>query len=148
MSNDETGGHVALPDNQFVALLARVERGMYPTPAIRAGFAASILLDAERHFGISAARIHAIVGLTEADARHLIATRARLDVAQSERLWRLADVAIMAKRVFENEASSQQWLRSPHQLFRGQAPIDQLNTHPGAVAVYQMLQAIMAGGAV
>ena len=69
-----------------------------------------------------------------------------MDTAASERLWRLADLMTMARDVFEDEEAAKTWLRTPNRAFRDAAPMEYLDTEPGAMAVRQVLNAIATGG--
>ncbi|MBP1204786.1 putative toxin-antitoxin system antitoxin component (TIGR02293 family) [Duganella sp. 1411] len=115
--------------------------------AIRAGFAASLLKDAALYFNVSTQRIRAIARLPETTAHTLIKRGAKLDAAASKRIWRLADLMTMAREVFEDEESAKIWLRTPNLVFQDVAPIEYLDTEPGAMAVRQVLNTIAIGGA-
>jgi putative toxin-antitoxin system antitoxin component (TIGR02293 family) len=134
--------------NSFAALRRDLEAGRDPVEAIRTGFDADMLTAAGDYFEVPTARIRAITRVPDTTAHRLIKRHALLDSAASERLWRLANVAVMAEDVFEDETAAKQWLRSPNQAFLGSAPIDYLDTEPGAKAVRQVLNAIATGGAV
>lgn len=114
--------------------------------AIRAGFPASLLKDTGLYFNVSAQRIHAIAHLPEPTAHALVKRGANLDAAASERIWRLADLVTMAREVFEDEESAKTWLRTPNRAFDDVAPMEYLDTEPGAMAVRQVLTAIATGG--
>lgn len=137
-----------LTQNPFAALRHQLKSGRDPVQAIRAGFEADLLAAAGDYFEVPAARIRAITRVPDTTAHRLVKRHALLDASASERLWRLADVAVMAEDVFEDELAAKQWLRSPNQVFQGVAPIDYLDTEPGAKAVRQVLNAIATGGAV
>jgi putative toxin-antitoxin system antitoxin component (TIGR02293 family) len=134
--------------NPFAALRHDLKAGRDLVEAIRTGFEADLLAAAGDYFEVPAARIRAITRVPDTTAHRLVKRHALLDSSASERLWRLADVAAMAEDVFEDETAAKQWLRSPNQAFQGTAPIDYLDTEPGAKAVRQVLNAIATGGAV
>lgn len=115
--------------------------------AIRAGYPARLLKDASSYFDVPASRIRSIVHLPETTAATLIKRGARLDAAVSERIWRLADLAYMARDLFEDQGAALAWLRTPNRSFQGGAPIDYLDTEPGAMSVRQVLNAMATGGA-
>jgi putative toxin-antitoxin system antitoxin component (TIGR02293 family) len=138
----------AAENNLFEVLRRDLKAGHNPVEAIRAGFEAELLAAAGDYFEVPAARIRVITRVPDTTAHRLVKLRARLDASASERLWRLADIAAMAEDVFEDEAAAKQWLRSANQAFQGGAPIDYLDTEPGAKAVRQVLNAIATGGAV
>ncbi|WP_338764175.1 antitoxin Xre/MbcA/ParS toxin-binding domain-containing protein [Massilia sp. METH4] len=134
--------------NEFARLLERLAGSDFgAAEAIRAGFPAAIIKDAAAYFDVPAARIRAIVRLPETTAHTLAKRGSCLDAALSERIWRLADVLAMAREVFEEERAARAWLLAPNRAFGGAAPIDHLDTEPGATAVRQVLNAIATGGA-
>ncbi len=138
---------VATKANLFEALLLDVVADRYRAiEAIRAGFPASIIKDTSAYFEVPTNRIRAIVGLPATTAHTFVKKGANLDVAASERIWRLADVAAMGSDVFENGDAAKEWLCTPNRAFHDVAPIDFLDTEPGANAVRQILNAISTGG--
>lgn len=115
--------------------------------AIREGFPASLLKDTGVYFAVPASRIRAIVRLPETTAHALVKRGANMDAAASERIWRLADLVAMAQQVFEDEEAAKTWLRTSNRAFRDVAPMEYLDTEPGAMSVRQVLNAIATGGA-
>ena len=116
--------------------------------AIRAGFPTSMIKDTGIYFDVPTKRIEAIARPAEHPA-HLLAQRgANLDAAASERIWRLANLMSIASRIFEDEEAAKTWLRTPNRAFNSVAPMEYLDTEPGAMAVRQVLNAIATGGAV
>lgn len=139
---------IAATENYFEALLNDVSADRARTiEAIRQGFPASVLKDAGSYFDMPINRIRAIVRLPETTAYMPVKLGANLDSAASERIWRLADIVTMAQTVFEDAEAAKIWLRTPNNTFRNAAPIDYLDTEPGAMAVRQVLNAIATGGA-
>lgn len=115
--------------------------------AIRTGFPASLIKHTGDYFGVPASRIRTIARLPETTAHSLLKRGANLDAAASERIWRLADLAAMARDVFEDGEAAKTWLRTPSRAFHDVAPMDYLDTEPGAISVRQVLNAIATGGA-
>jgi putative toxin-antitoxin system antitoxin component (TIGR02293 family) len=138
---------VATKANLFEVILLDVVADRYRAiDAIRAGLPASVIKDTSAYFEVPTNRIRGIVGLPETTAHTLVKKRANLDAAASERIWRLADLAAMASDVFENDEAAKEWLRRPNRAFHDVAPMDFLDTEPGANAVRQVLNAIGSGG--
>lgn len=115
--------------------------------AIRTGFPAAILRDASLYFDLPASRIRAIARVPETTAHTLVKKGANIDAAASERIWRMADIVVMANNVFEDDEAAKVWLRTPNRTFNQAAPLDYLDTEPGAMSVRQVLNAIATGGA-
>ncbi|NRR28686.1 DUF2384 domain-containing protein [Oxalobacteraceae bacterium] len=137
---DDTG-------NRFAALLRDLNSDpALAITAIRQGFPAIVIKDTSAYFDVSAARIRAIIRVPETTAHTLMKRGALLDAAASERIWRLADLAAMAQTVFDDDEAAKAWLRTPNRSFRDAAPMDYLDTEPGATSVRQVLNAIATGG--
>lgn len=134
-------------ENSFEALMLKLVADRHRAiEAIREGFPASVIKDAGAYFNVPSNRIRGIVRLPETTAHTLVKRGANIDAAASERIWRLADLATMAQEIFEDEEAAKIWLRTPNRAFRDLAPMDYLDTEPGAMAVRQVLNAIGSGG--
>lgn len=134
--------------NAFAALVERLPADRAGAiDAIRNGFPASMLKDASVYFDVPANRIRAVLRLPETTAATMIKRGASLDAGVSERIWRLADLVHMAREVFEDRAAATYWLRTPNRSFLDAAPMDYLDTEPGAMSVRQVLNAIATGAA-
>lgn len=134
--------------NTFLAVLLELASNRPKAiDAIRTGFPAEILRDASLYFDLPASRIRAIARVPETTAHTLVKKGANIGPGASERIWRMADVAAMANDVFENEEAAKIWLRTPNRTFNHSAPLDYLDTEPGAISVRQVLNAIATGGA-
>lgn len=144
---ESSAGRAETEINSFADLLRQVtpDRRL-AIDAIRAGFPAALLKDAGRYFDVPAQRIRAIAGVPDTTAHALVKRGARMDAAASERIWRLTDVVTMARDVFEDNEAGKLWLRTPNRAFHDLAPMDYLDTEPGAMAVRQVLNAIATGG--
>ncbi|MDL2354483.1 MAG: DUF2384 domain-containing protein [Pseudomonadota bacterium] len=144
-----TSKNVALlpQGNSFEALLHAVAADLpRAIEAIRLGLPATVIKDTSAYFNVSTSRIRAIVRLPETTAHTLVKRGANIDAAASERIWRLADLLTMASDVFEDEEAAKTWLRMPNRAFGDLAPMEYLDTEPGAMAVRQVLNAIGTGG--
>ncbi|ATQ77206.1 hypothetical protein CR152_23815 [Massilia violaceinigra] len=144
----DSGAAVRDDQNGFASLLRDLASNQRRAiDAIRLGFPATLLKDAAWYFDVSAGRIRSIVRLPETTAHALVKRGANMDAAASERLWRLAHLVAMAQDVFEDDEAAKTWLRSPNRVFGDAAPMDYLDTEPGAMSVRQVLNAIATGGA-
>lgn len=136
------------PLNTFVIVLRELATDrLRAITAIRAGFPATILRDASLYFELPASRIRAIARVPETTAHTLAKKGANIDAAASERIWRMADIVAMANDVFEDDEAARIWLCAPNRTFNQAAPLDYLDTEPGAMSVRQVLNAIATGGA-
>ena len=64
----------------------------------------------------------------------------------TERLDRLAAVAILAEDVFEDENAAARWMATPNDALGGNTPVLQCETEIGARQVRRILHAIEWGG--
>lgn len=134
--------------NRFVQLMDSLgEAGADPVSMIRKGLPASLLSDAAAYLELPASRMRAFAGLSVHAANALSARNGSMDAAASERLWRLADVMLLARRAFDGDAAAAAWMRSPNPVFGHAAPLERLDTEPGGASVRRVLEA-MAGNAV
>lgn len=133
--------------NQFERLVhADAAERQRAIEAIRQGLPASILKDAASYFNLPGLRIRLIARVPDTTAHTLVKRGDNIDSAASERVWRMADVTRMAQQVFEDETAAKQWMSTPNHAFNRSAPLDYLDTEPGAMAVRQVLNAIATGG--
>jgi putative toxin-antitoxin system antitoxin component (TIGR02293 family) len=113
---------------------------------IRQGIGAEILRSASSFFGVSQARIQQITQVSGSTAARLERANARIDAAATERIYRMAAVTRHATDVFENEGAAIAWMRQPNPGLGGNAPLDLMDTEPGAASVRLVLNAIATGG--
>jgi putative toxin-antitoxin system antitoxin component (TIGR02293 family) len=114
---------------------------------IRDGYLASMLKSASSFFNVSDARIQNIARVSATTVSRLEQKNAKIDAAATERVYRLSNVTRMAIDVFENQDAAIAWMRQPNNVLGDVAPLDLMDTEPGAVAVKQVLNAIATGGA-
>jgi putative toxin-antitoxin system antitoxin component (TIGR02293 family) len=120
--------------------------GIKAVNSIREGYPAEILKAAGYFFDVPDARIQIIVQVPASTASRLQKKHAKIDSAATERIYRMGAVARMAIDVFENEASAIEWMRQPNHALGDAAPLDLMDTEPGAATVRQVLNAIATGG--
>lgn len=120
--------------------------GLEAIAAIREGYSARILKAASSFFDVPDARIQLIAQVPASTASRLEKKEARIDPAATERVFRMGTVTRMAIEVFEDEAAAIAWMRQPNRTFGDVAPLDLMDTEPGAIAVRQVLSAIATGG--
>jgi putative toxin-antitoxin system antitoxin component (TIGR02293 family) len=120
--------------------------GFAAVKSIREGYSARILKAASSFFGVPDARIQNIAHVPASTASRLEKNEAKIDPAATERVYRMGTVTRMAIEVFESEASAIEWMRQPNRALGDAAPLDLMDTEPGAVSVRQVLNAIATGG--
>lgn len=131
-------------ENRFVQVMESLHGpGADPVTMIRKGLPAGVLADGAAFLGLSEARMRSFAGLSVHAAKALSARNGALDAAASERIWRLAEAMLLARRAFGDDASAAVWLRSPHPVFGHAAPLDWLDTEPGGAGVRRVLDAMI-----
>lgn len=120
--------------------------GIEAVRSIREGYPARILKSASSFFGVPDARIQSIAHVPASTASRLEKSEAKIDAAATERVYRMGTVTRMAIEVLEDEGAAIQWMRQPNRALGGIAPLELMDTEPGAVAVRQVLNAIATGG--
>lgn len=70
----------------------------------------------------------------------------RLARRESDRLYRLARIIALAKHYLDDEDAAVRWLKRPNRALGGSAPLDVIDTEPGARAVERVLGRIAYGG--
>lgn len=115
--------------------------------AVAAGLPSDALDAVLAHFAastISKWRVYQVVG----NVRTLQRKRrecAVLSADESDRLARLARLAVCAELSLGSRERGSRWLGKPNRSLDGEAPISLLGTHAGAVAVEQVLGRIAHG---
>lgn len=138
-----------LPPGDLVGFAALVGAepltGEAAIAAIRHGYAAKILKQASHFFDVPDARIQDIARVPASTASRLEKKQARIDPAATERVYRMGSVTHMAVDIFADQVAAVAWMRQPNRSLGGAAPLDLMDTEPGAVAVRQVLDAIASG---
>lgn len=116
--------------------------------AIREGYPATILKDVSAFFDVPESRIQKIAHVPATTAHRLQQRQGNVDAGASERVLRISEVTRMAIEVFGDEEAAKGWLREPNLALHNEAPLDLLDTEPGAVTIKQILNAIQTGGPV
>ena len=65
---------------------------------------------------------------------------------ESDRIYRLARIVALAKRYLGDAALAHRWLKQPNRALGGKAPLEVIDTEPGARSVEGVLGRIAYGG--
>ena len=134
-------------DDLFVRLVKSAPEAGYPAiHAIRDGFPAKVMKEASGFFGVPEGRIFSIAGVAPTSAYRLLQKGAKIDPAATERVYRMSSITHMAIDVFENRDTAIAWMAEPNRSLGDAAPLDLMDTEPGAAAVRLVLNAIATGG--
>ncbi|WP_153234699.1 type II RES/Xre toxin-antitoxin system antitoxin [Glaciimonas soli] len=143
--------HVVRPRKAHLTAFSRIVSGellagFAAVKSIREGYPAHILKSASSFFDVPDARIQSIAQVPATTASRLEKKQANIDPAATERIYRMGTVTRMAIDVFENQDAAIKWMCQPNRTLGGVAPLDLMDTEPGAVSVRQVLNAIETGG--
>lgn len=112
--------------------------------ALQAGLPASTVDTVMQRLGFSLAEIEGLV-MPRRTLAHRRARNEPLTRDESDRLARVAGVAINARDVFGSPDKAHAWLRRPNRALGGACPIDLLDTSDGTRLVEQVLGRIEHG---
>jgi len=88
--------------------------------------------------------VYAIVG-SERTLQRKQKSRERLSAAESDRLARLARIAVRAGEALGSQEKANRWLVTPNRALGGQTPIELVHTDTGTVLVEDVLDRIEHG---
>lgn len=114
--------------------------------SIKAGFSIDMADAAKTTFQMTSQSVSELLNLSVATYERRRRDAKPLDVAASERLDRIAAVALLAEEVFEDKAEASAWLSSPNKALAGNTPVMHCETAIGAQQVRRILNAIEWGG--
>lgn len=86
-----------------------------------------------------------LLGISEATLRRARASKAPLDAATSDRLYRLSKTIAIAEEVLESPENAMRWLKREQPALRGLVPLELLVTQAGADQVEVLLRRIDYG---
>jgi putative toxin-antitoxin system antitoxin component (TIGR02293 family) len=112
--------------------------------AVKAGLPPTAVDAVTAELGFSAAEIEHLV-MPRRTLAHRRANKQSLTRDESDRLARIARVALTALETFGNRAKSEAWLRRPNRALQGNLPIDLLDTDDGARLVEEVLGRLAYG---
>ena len=137
-----------LPNDQMVeepaVLFSTVEHRGEVIDRIKAGLPATSFEKLRNEFGVTAAELAQTLNI---NMRTLSRRKqsGKLDVDESERVYRLARLFQIALNLFEDAELTRRWFASPKEVFSGQTPLNYADTEPGAQEVEKLLRRLEHG---
>lgn len=113
---------------------------------IKAGFSVDVADAAKQTFQMTSQGLGELLNLSVATYERRRRDSKPLDAAASERLDRIATVALLAEEVFEDKQAASEWMSSPNTALAGSIPIMHCETAIGAQQVRRILHALEWGG--
>lgn len=114
--------------------------------SIKAGFSVEVADAAKQTFQLTSQGLGDLLNLSVATYERRRKDAKPLDVAASERLDRIASVALRAEEIFEDKQVASEWMSSPNHALGGNTPLMHCETAIGAQQVRRILNAIEWGG--
>lgn len=115
---------------------------------IKSGFAIEMADATKQTFRLTSQSMGALLNLSVATFERRRKDAKPLDAVASERLDRIATIALMAEEVFEDPAAASEWMSTPNPALGGNTPIMHCETSIGARQVRRILNALEWGGVV
>ena len=106
--------------------------------AIRAGFPQPVVEKVMHAMGLNLTELARSLDLSPRSL-HRRRSQERLARHESDKLYRLARIAALAKHSLGDEDAALRWMRRANRALGGQAPIECVDTEPGARAVENVL---------
>jgi putative toxin-antitoxin system antitoxin component (TIGR02293 family) len=113
--------------------------------AIREGFSQEVVGSVMDSAGLTLKELSRSLNLSARSLQRR-GHQGRLARHESDRIYRLARTVALAKRCIGDKDSAARWLRRPNRALGGSAPLDLMDTEPGARAVENVLGRIAYGG--
>jgi len=113
--------------------------------AIREGFPQKVVGSVMNSAGLTLKQLSATLDLSPRSLqrrRH----QGRLARYESDRLYRLARIIVLAKEYIGDEEAATRWLKRRNRALGGNIPLELIDTEPGARAVENVLGRIAFGG--
>lgn len=114
---------------------------------ISQGLDAAWLVAVRSAFDMKAPALALLVNLSTSTLERRIKGNVALDPVASERIDRLAQIAVLAEAVFEDKSVATDWLATENDTLGGKTPLSLCETELGARQVRRVLHAIEWGGA-
>ncbi len=113
--------------------------------AIRDGFPQGAVAGLMHSANLNLKEIAATLDLTTRSLQRR-RPQGRLARSESDRIYRLARIVVLANEYLGDGQLALQWLRSPNGALGGRSPLDVVDTEPGARMVENVLGRIAYGG--
>jgi len=113
--------------------------------AIRRGFPQPVVQEVMQGAGITLKELASSLDLSPRSLQRR-RREGRLARYESDRLYRLARIVVLAKRHIGSEETAVRWLKRPNRALGGSTPLESIDTEPGARTVENILGRIAYGG--
>ena len=127
-----------------VAVLGKIDSREQVISRIKNGLPTASFEKLREEFGVTAAELAATLNI---NMRTLARRKqsGRLDVDESERVYRLARLFQIAQNLFQDMELTRRWFAAPKDIFGGLTPLNYADTEPGAQDVEKQLRRLEHG---
>jgi putative toxin-antitoxin system antitoxin component (TIGR02293 family) len=127
-----------------VAIFGKVDSREQVISRIKKGLPTASFEKLREEFGVTAAELAATLNI---NMRTLARRKqgGRLDVDESERVYRLARLFQIALNLFQDAELTRRWFANPKGIFGGLTPLNYADTEPGAQDVEKQLRRLEHG---
>ncbi|MDF7824319.1 DUF2384 domain-containing protein [Pontiellaceae bacterium B12227] len=127
-----------------VAIFGKVDSREQVINRIKKGLPTGSFEKVRQEFGVTAAELAATLNI---NMRTLARRKqsGRLDVDESERVYRLARLFQIAHNLFQDLELTRRWFAAPKEIFGGLTPLNYADTEPGAQEVEKQLRRLEHG---
>jgi putative toxin-antitoxin system antitoxin component (TIGR02293 family) len=127
-----------------VAIFGQVDSREQVIRRIKKGLPTASFEKLREEFGVTAAELAATLNI---NMRTLARRKqnGRLDVDESERVYRLARLFQIALNLFQDPELTRRWFAAPKAIFGGLTPLNYADTEPGAQDVEKQLRRLEHG---
>ncbi len=115
---------------------------------IRTGFPPGWVKAVRSAFQLSNSQLEALLSTSVSTLERRQRQQRPLDLVGSERLDRVATLAVRAAELFEDQDVARRWMMTPNRALNDQTPIALCETEIGACQVRRALAALQHGGVV
>jgi len=114
--------------------------------AIRAGLSTYVLKQFQQSWNLTVLELSAALAIPRSTLMQMMRSPKRMSPADSDRLYRFAQVLALAERYIGDRSRAVGWLRHPNPVLGSVTPLHALETEIGRQRVIQALGAIAYGG--
>jgi putative toxin-antitoxin system antitoxin component (TIGR02293 family) len=114
-------------------------------PTLRKGLPSKTLEAVSKQLGLTPMATGALLGIPARTLSRRLASRRKLTPEESQRVYRLSRVVILATRALGNIEKARHWLQTSNRVLGDEVPLHLLDTDVGTEAVIEELGRIEYG---
>lgn len=147
-ATSQTSSNEAAPAFWLIADQLKTRNDTERLAYIRTGFPPGWVKAVRHAFGLSNSQLETLLNMSVSTLERRQRQQRPLDLVGSERLDRVAALAVRAAEVFDDQNTAQRWMMTPNRALDDQTPLALCQTEIGASQVRRVLAALQHGGVV